>query len=144
MTPLLTPAAPPPKAVLIAEDEPLTRVLLARLVKHLGFIPVVAINGVDAIAKARNAGDELAAAILDLSMPLLDGIGAARVIRTARPGFPIILVSAAMPILQRHGVPLPASVRCLPKPFPLTELEDLLVSLCGTPQSRYAFHTYVQ
>jgi two-component system response regulator MprA len=144
MKPLPTPAAPRQKAVLIAEDEPLTRVLLARLVKHLGFVPLVAINGVDAIANARNAGDGLAAAILDIAMPLLSGIDAARVIRTARPSLPIILVSASMPILQRHSVDLPTSVHCLPKPFPLTALEDLLQTLCGLPHGRYPFHVYEQ
>jgi response regulator NasT len=78
--------------ILIAEDETLIRLDLRTLLEAHGFDVVgEAQDGVQAVALARTVEPELA--ILDVKMPGLDGIEAARTIVAERP-LPIVLLTA--------------------------------------------------
>jgi AmiR/NasT family two-component response regulator len=85
-------AARPPLA-LVAEDGTIVRLDLCRLlVERAGFETVVeARDGEEAVALAREHEPELA--ILDVNMPRLDGIEAARRILAERP-LPIVMLTA--------------------------------------------------
>jgi response regulator NasT len=78
--------------VLIAEDESLIRLDLRQLLERAG-IPVCAeaATGSEAVELARTELPDVA--ILDVRMPGLDGIDAARLIMAERP-IPIVIVSA--------------------------------------------------
>ena len=86
-------AAPRPPLVLVAEDGTIVRLDLARmLVERAGFETVVeARDGEEAVALAREHEPDLA--ILDVNMPRLDGIEAARRILAERP-LPIVMLTA--------------------------------------------------
>ena len=86
-------AAPRPPLVLVAEDGTIVRLDLARmLVERAGFETVVeARDGEEAVALAREHRPDLA--ILDVNMPRLDGIEAARRILAERP-LPIVMLTA--------------------------------------------------
>jgi DNA-binding NarL/FixJ family response regulator len=76
--------------ILIADDNHLMRQALRRTLQNAGGWEVIeAENGEDAVAKAREVKPDLI--ILDLAMPVMDGMRAARVISTALPEMPIIL-----------------------------------------------------
>jgi response regulator NasT len=78
--------------ILIAEDETLIRLDLRTLLEAHGFDVVgEAQDGVQAVDLARTVEPELA--ILDVKMPGLDGIEAARTIVAERP-LPIVLLTA--------------------------------------------------
>jgi DNA-binding NarL/FixJ family response regulator len=78
--------------VLIAEDEPIVRLDLAELLRAAGFdVCAEARNGDEAVALAREHRPD--AAILDVRMPALDGIEAARRIYAERP-LPILMLTA--------------------------------------------------
>jgi AmiR/NasT family two-component response regulator len=85
-------AARPPLA-LVAEDATIVRLDLARmLVDRAGFGEVVeARDGEEAVALARERQPDLA--IMDVNMPKLDGIEAARTILAERP-LPIVMLTA--------------------------------------------------
>jgi response regulator NasT len=81
-----------PLRVLIAEDEPIIRMDLRGLLEKNGFMVVAeAANGEQAVELARTADPDIA--ILDLRMPGLDGIEAARRIYAERP-LPIVMLTA--------------------------------------------------
>ena len=86
-------AAPRPPLVLVAEDGTIVRLDLARtLVERAGFETVVeARDGEEAVALAREHRPDLA--ILDVNMPRLDGIEAARRMLAERP-LPIVMLTA--------------------------------------------------
>ena len=86
-------AAARPPLVLVAEDGTIVRLDLARmLVERAGFETVVeARDGEEAVALAREHEPDLA--ILDVNMPRLDGIEAARRILAERP-LPIVMLTA--------------------------------------------------
>ena len=78
--------------ILIAEDETIIRLDLKQLLERAGYEVVAeAKDGEEAVALARAAEPELA--ILDVKMPKLDGIEAARRILEERP-IPIVMLTA--------------------------------------------------
>ncbi|HEV3402833.1 MAG TPA: response regulator, partial [Gaiellaceae bacterium] len=84
--------APLPPRVLIAEDETIVRLDLRGLLSSRGFEVVgEARNGLEAVERARALEPDLV--LLDVKMPELDGIEAARRILAERP-VPIVLVTA--------------------------------------------------
>jgi CheY-like chemotaxis protein len=83
--------APDPLRVLIAEDETLIRLDLRGLLERRGFVCEEARDGLEAVARARKTQPDVA--ILDVKMPRLDGIEAARRIYAERP-IPILMLTA--------------------------------------------------
>ena len=78
--------------ILIAEDETIIRLDLRELLERSGFEVVAeAREGEEAVALARSESPDLA--LLDVKMPKLDGIDAARRILDERP-IPIVMVTA--------------------------------------------------
>src|ERR671915_2605282 len=78
--------------ILIAEDETIIRLDLRELLERAGFeICAEARDGVEAVDLAREHVPDLA--ILDVKMPRLDGIEAARRILAERP-IPVVMLTA--------------------------------------------------
>jgi response regulator NasT len=78
--------------ILIAEDETIIRLDLRGLLEKAGFdVCAEARDGVEAVELARSASPDLA--IMDVKMPRLDGIEAARHILDERP-IPIVMLTA--------------------------------------------------
>ena len=81
-----------PMRILIAEDETIIRLDLRELLERSGFEVVAeARDGDEAVELARSVSPDLA--LLDVKMPKLDGIDAARQILDERP-IPIVMVTA--------------------------------------------------
>jgi AmiR/NasT family two-component response regulator len=78
--------------ILIAEDETIIRLDLRELLENAGFeVCAEAKDGIEAVELAASTEPELA--ILDVKMPRLDGIDAARRILEERP-IPIVMLTA--------------------------------------------------
>ncbi|MGZ8493478.1 MAG: response regulator [Gemmatirosa sp.] len=87
--------APPRPRVLVADDEEGTLGLMAEMLAHAGFDVVQARDGIEALARAREAPPDLA--LLDVMMPGLDGREVCRRM-SADPALtkvPVVLHSAA-------------------------------------------------
>jgi DNA-binding NarL/FixJ family response regulator len=83
--------------VLIADDSELVRSGLRELVEdHAGWFCTEAVNGRDAITKIQDLAPDIL--LLDLFMPVMDGLQAARTLSKLVPDLPILLcTSAALP-----------------------------------------------
>jgi len=79
------------KIILVADDNPVMRDALCELFEFEDGLELCehAVNGQDAIEKAKKFRPDLI--ILDLSMPVMNGLDAARILRTIMPAVPIIL-----------------------------------------------------
>jgi two-component system response regulator NreC len=79
--------------ILIADDDSTIRILLRRLLeRHSDWrVCCEAVNGVEAIEKVGLFTPDLA--ILDLGMPIMNGVQAAREIAKANPRPPMLLIS---------------------------------------------------
>lgn len=80
--------------IIVAEDEPAIRLMLANKLAAAGWHVVTASNGEDALTAARRTKPRLL--LTDFQMPLLDGISMARKLHAdpVTAGVPVMLLSA--------------------------------------------------
>lgn len=111
---LAQPAEPPPLRVLIVDDHPLFPQLLLRLFHAHAWIDVVgcAVNGRDGVMLASATSPEVV--VMDLDMPLMDGVEATRRILARQSA--IVLVLTGSSTTCEHENALAAGARVvLPK-----------------------------
>lgn len=79
------------KTILIAEDNDSNFVLMTYILKR-HYNVMRARNGIEAVEKAAEGGIDLV--LMDLKMPLCDGLEATRRIKAATPGLPVVMLTA--------------------------------------------------
>ena len=77
--------------IIVADDESIIRLGLKAMLTELGHEPLLASNGREALNLARTIDADLA--LLDINMPMTDGLEAAKVIAKKHP-MPIIFLTA--------------------------------------------------
>ncbi len=118
--------------VLIAEDEEPIADAIALFVQDMGYIPLLARNGREALKLARTRHPALV--ITDLMMPYLNGdeliqaLHADAALDNHAPPPTILLSAAGWRRMQQAGADA-----LLPKPFELADLEQLLLRFLGQP-----------
>jgi DNA-binding NarL/FixJ family response regulator len=89
--------------LLVADDHPMLRAALVDLLVQAGFEVVgEAADGADAVALAKQLEPDLV--LMDLRMPVLGGLEAARLIKDACPAIQVVLLSAfESPALEQQA-----------------------------------------
>jgi len=123
-----------PVRVLLVEDTEDNRMMMRRLLELSGYEVSEATNGVEAVRAAENETPNVI--LMDLSLPVVDGLSATRRIRQlpdlAR--VPIIAVSAH-DTADFHAEALAAGCDAyITKPIDYSELEDLITGLTAQHQ----------
>lgn len=79
--------------VLVADDDPVMRLLMRQMLAQVGLDVIEAEDGVQALARYKHSGPDLV--MLDVDMPQLDGFTVCRTIRAQETGgsVPIIMVT---------------------------------------------------
>jgi PAS domain S-box-containing protein len=112
--------------VLLVDDEAAIRVAGARMLEVLGFTTVVAANGREAIEVFQRHAEHLRCVVLDLTMPLMDGVETFDELRRIRPAVAIIVASG----YGEQDVAPRFAGRCLSgfvqKPYSLETLKTVL------------------
>jgi CheY-like chemotaxis protein len=114
------------KPVLVVDDEEAVRAPCMAALRHLGYHVLGAADGQEAVEVVRRRGASLACVLMDVTMPTLDGIAAAREIRRLAPGLRVILTSGYEQTGALEALGADQSVRFLQKPY---RLEDLRVAV---------------
>ena len=111
----LAPEAPSANGelVLLAEDEPAVRRVAAGALRRAGYRVLEAADGAEALEHLRAHGARIALAVLDLSMPRMDGLSALGAMRELHPELRALLVSGRFP----SELGSPPGVDLLAKPF---------------------------
>lgn len=107
--------------VLIAEDDPTVRAMLAEVLRRQGYTPTACADGAEAVRRFRDDPAAWRLVVLDLAMPQLGGERALAALRATHATIPVLVVSgnverATVDRLEAHGA------RVLRKPFALAEL----------------------
>ncbi|WP_328399086.1 response regulator transcription factor [Streptomyces sp. NBC_00390] len=106
--------------ILIVDDEPAVREALQRSLAFEGYATEVAVDGFDALARAAQCAPDLI--VLDIQMPRMDGLTAARRLRSAGSRVPILMLTARDTVGDRVTGLDAGADDYLVKPFELDEL----------------------
>ncbi len=137
------PAAPPAplptarQAILVVEDNPINRLVLAETLIDLGHTVETACDGYEGIALAARTRFDLI--LMDISMPGLDGIATARRIRSdggASAATPVVAVTAHVMGDVRERMRVAGIRSWLPKPIPRDRLLAVLSSSAAPEPER--------
>jgi PAS domain S-box-containing protein len=124
------PAAPAARArVLVAEDHEVNRELARLLLERCGCEVVTAADGAEALVAASSNPFDLV--FLDLQMPVLNGLEAARRMRRAGVRAPLVAMSASVLSHEREQCRKAGMNDFLPKPFRKDDVQELLARLLG-------------
>jgi len=120
--------------ILVVDDCPVNQLLVAALLWRWGITPLVAADGAEAVALA--CGQDFDLILMDLQMPVLDGLAATTQLRRferehARPRAPVVAYTASLfgangSLLRACGIDA-----SLEKPCDTQSLEECLVRWCG-------------
>lgn len=116
--------------LLIADDDAVVRQLVFALAQGLGFEPVEASDGIEAIAAFEQ--QQFRFALIDMMMPNKDGIETIMELKRRWPSTRVIAMSAGSRFVSRTeatdwGMGLGADAALL-KPFSVADLQDALMT----------------
>ena len=124
-----------PRRILIADDDPVIRHLVASVVRQAGYTPVTVEDGREAV-RILQSDAGFGAAIFDMMMPHLEGIDIIRHMRTEKRlmRIPVIMMTSETELkLMKDSFEAGATV-FLPKPFTTLQLQfslSMLLSKSG-------------
>ncbi len=106
--------------ILVVDDEPAVREALRRSLAFEGYAVQTAVDGIDALDRAASYAPDLI--VLDIQMPRMDGLTAARRLRAAGSVTPILMLTARDTVGDRVTGLDAGADDYLVKPFELDEL----------------------
>ncbi len=114
------------RVVLVVDDEERIRALTRHTLEHAGFHVVLAANGAEAVSLFSRHRAAIAAVVMDLSMPVMDGLAACAAFHQLEPAVPIIGASGhpTGPFSERVQ-------RFVQKPYTGAELLQALAEVVG-------------
>jgi DNA-binding NtrC family response regulator len=115
------------KVILVVDDEPSVREMLAGYFEHAGYVVETATDGREAVDAVRRRRPALV--LLDIEMPGIDGVAALRGIREVDPRIPVIMVTGNESTRVAGEVIEAGAFSYLPKPVKLKYLDHLVATV---------------
>jgi DNA-binding response OmpR family regulator len=125
-----------PQRILVADDDPVVRHLVASVIKRTGYTPVTVEDGREAV-RILQSDAGFGAAVFDMVMPFLEGIDIIRHMRTEKRlmRIPVIMMTSEPELkLMKNSFEAGATV-FLPKPFTTTQLQFSLSMLLNNSRA---------
>ena len=113
------------KRVLIADDYDDTRRMMKYMLETRGYEAIEAADGIDAVEKAHKYHPDMI--LMDIAMPMLDGLKATEAIRQFDddPDIPIVALTAYDDFYEERALAAGCN-EVIGKPFEFEELEETL------------------
>jgi CheY-like chemotaxis protein len=113
--------------ILLAEDNIVNQKVMLRMLKKLGYRAEVAANGLEVLEALKYSSYDII--LMDVQMPMMDGLEATRFIRQACPDGPRIIALTAHALKGDKKKCLEAGMdEYISKPVKMTELQTVLES----------------
>lgn len=120
-----------PLHILIAEDNPINRKLILKILEKLGYTVNIAVNGSEAyqfVRQAEQAGNPFDLIFMDIQMPETDGLEATRLIRQNLSRQPRIVAITANVLLEQQEACSEAGMDgFISKPYKIEQIQELIV-----------------
>jgi CheY-like chemotaxis protein len=104
------------------DDEPALREMAGVILENSGYTVLAAKDGREAVEIFRRDGQKIAAVLLDMTMPVMGGNEAFRLIREIRPGVAIIMSSGYSEGAAREEMGRDAVAGFIQKPYTAARL----------------------
>lgn len=117
--------------ILVIDDEPGIRGLLATILERKGYEVVLADNGSSGLALFQRKRPDLV--LLDLKMPGLPGTAVLRHLHAIDPDVPVVIFTGVGTEMLKHEVRALGAASCIGKEFSLHELGSTLNQLLPAP-----------
>jgi signal transduction histidine kinase/ActR/RegA family two-component response regulator/sensor domain CHASE-containing protein len=108
--------------ILLVDDEAGLREMLRMVLEFEGFAVREAENGADAVRCVRDDGASIAAVLLDVQMPVMNGVDAYARIRAIAPGLPIVLGTGFVGDAELDALRATGADDLLTKPYDIPAL----------------------
>jgi DNA-binding response OmpR family regulator len=108
--------------IIIAEDDKNFGYVLKGELEAAGYEADLAADGVEAVLKVIDQPYDFA--LLDITMPRLDGINCLRIMKRMRPGLPAITYSGNAGSGEMGESVKAGAIRCLTKPFEIAQVTE--------------------
>lgn len=109
--------------ILVVDDQAGVRLLLREVFREIGYSVALAAHGQEAVVMA--SAELPALALVDLKMPVMDGLETLRVLKGLDPSMPVLMMTAVgegrLSELLENG-----ARDCITKPFDVFALRDLV------------------
>jgi len=115
--------------VLVVDDEDHVRELCMQFVTHLGYEAIGVADGNQALKTLSDLGHDIALVILDLTMPVMDGVLTFQELRRIRPDVLVILSSGCNmeDVSERFINDRPAGF--IQKPFQIHDMKEKIAQV---------------
>lgn len=114
------------KRILIVDDQQPMLDVLVDVLAEFGYETVCAANGQEAVEMANSFEGNIDAIILDVYMPVMNGLDALPLLKEARPGVPTVLCSGYDPDTRIQAIVESGVASFLKKPFHIDVLANEL------------------
>lgn len=118
-------------SILVVEDNDVNRQVLSSFLRLKKYIVTEAVNGADGLEKLGAAAVDLV--LLDIHMPILDGVAVMQIMKRRGLTAPVVVVTADDTIENRIKCEEAGAVRVLLKPVNLKELGEVIVKTLTEP-----------
>jgi CheY-like chemotaxis protein len=121
--------------ILVADDDPISQRMLGVILGRLGHTVVSAANGQEALERLTSDAPDML--ILDLAMPVMDGLTTLRRIRADRrfDRLPVVMLTASGLEHDERAARAAGATEFLTKPFRSQELVEQVDSFLGGASS---------
>ena len=122
---------------LVVDDSPLNRIVVERMLAREGARVTVACDGQQALACLRADGAHFDIVLMDMQMPVMDGLTATRLIRddAALKTLPIVALTAGVLAEQREAAQAAGCNDFLAKPVDLNDLVTVVLRSLQAPHT---------
>lgn len=114
----------PGKRILVVDDEPEVRQLMEHFLTHRGYEVCMAENGKLALAALETFTPDVV--LLDMHMPVMDGLETLKRLAVRSPSLPVIMVTVNDDIETTTNLLQLGAADYVPKPFNLEYLEQAI------------------
>lgn len=114
------------KTVLVVDDQPMLRDLISAVLCRRGIAFEMASSGPQAIDVFKTNPDQFAAILLDVNMPILDGVYTFAKLRDIQPAIPIVLMTGRSERYDEETLEMLGANSIIFKPFKPAELVSVL------------------
>jgi PAS domain S-box-containing protein len=108
--------------LLFVDDEPVLRKMGKQVLENSGYSVLLAENGREAVEVFQHNSREIVTVLLDITMPVMGGGEALRLIQEIRPDVPVILMSGFGEDSAREDLGTSASAGFIQKPYSVASL----------------------